>query len=60
MHTTNLRKVGGSVMLAVSPDGADTRTVGVIRCDQPRALDLTARSGKRLEAVRQTQHGGEL
>ena len=36
---------------AVSLDGAATRTVGVIRCDQPRALGLAARNGKRLEAV---------
>ena len=35
----------------VSLDDAGTRTVGVIRCDQPRALDLTARSGRRLESV---------
>ena len=36
---------------AVSLDGAGTRTVGVIRCDQPRTLDLAARNGKRLESV---------
>ncbi len=36
---------------AVSLQGIDTRTTGVIRCDQPRALDLTARKGKRLETV---------
>ncbi len=36
---------------AVSLDDAGTRTVGVIRCDQPRALDLAARNGRRLEAV---------
>ena len=36
---------------AVSLDGADTRTIGVIRCDQPSVLDLAARNGKRLEAV---------
>ncbi len=35
----------------VSLHGAGTRTVGVIRCDQPRVLDLAARKGKRLEAV---------
>lgn len=28
-----------------------TKTVGVVRCDQPRALDLSARHGRRLEAV---------
>ena len=36
---------------AVSLGGTGTRTVGVIRCDQPRTLDLAARNGKRLEAV---------
>ena len=36
---------------AVSLEGAGTRTVGVIRCDQPRALDLEARNGMRLESV---------
>jgi mRNA-degrading endonuclease toxin of MazEF toxin-antitoxin module len=34
---------------AVSLDGCGTRTTGAVRCDQPRALDLRARSGKRLE-----------
>ena len=28
-----------------------TKTTGVIRCDQPRSLDLAARAGHRLEAV---------
>ena len=36
---------------AVSLAEAGTRTVGVIRCDQPRALDLAARNGRRLETV---------
>ena len=36
---------------AVSLDDAGTRTVGVIRCDQPRTLDLAARNGQRLETV---------
>ncbi len=36
---------------AVSLEGAGTRTAGVIRCDQPRALDLPARKGKLLETV---------
>ena len=36
---------------AVSLDDAGTRTTGVIRCDQPRVLDLAARNGQRLEAV---------
>ena len=36
---------------AVTLMGAGTRTTGVVRCDQPRALDLRARGGKKLEAV---------
>ena len=36
---------------AVSLAGAGIRTTGVIRCDQPRALDLRARGGKKLETV---------
>ena len=35
---------------AVSLAGAGTKTTGV-RCDQPRALDLKARGGKKLEGV---------
>jgi mRNA-degrading endonuclease toxin of MazEF toxin-antitoxin module len=34
---------------AVSLTGAGTQTTGVIRCDQPRALDLAARGGRKLE-----------
>jgi len=36
---------------AVSLMGAGTKTTGVIRCDQPRALDLSVRGAKRLETV---------
>jgi mRNA interferase ChpB len=36
---------------AVSLADAGTKTTGIVRCDQPRALDLGARSGKRLETV---------
>ena len=34
---------------AVTLDG--TKTTGIVRCDQPRALDLSARGGKKLESV---------
>ena len=34
---------------AVPLTGADIKTTGVVRCDQPRALDLSARGGKKLE-----------
>ena len=36
---------------AVSLTGMGTQTTGVIRCDQPRALDLQTRMARRLEAV---------
>jgi mRNA interferase ChpB len=36
---------------AVSLIGAGTRTTGVVRCDQPHAIDLRAREGKKLESV---------
>lgn len=36
---------------AVSLDGAGTKTTGVIRCDQPRTIDMGARNGKRLERI---------
>ena len=36
---------------AVSLMGTGTQTVGVVRCDQPRALDLRARGGRKLERV---------
>lgn len=36
---------------AVSLTAAGTRTTGVVRCDQPRALDIGARKGRKLESV---------
>lgn len=36
---------------AVSLMGAGTETTGVVRCDQPRALDIGARRGRKLESV---------
>lgn len=36
---------------AVSLMGAGTETTGVIRCDQPRALDIMARHGRKLETA---------
>jgi mRNA-degrading endonuclease toxin of MazEF toxin-antitoxin module len=46
---------GGSFVrmagFAVPLTGAGTKTTGVVRCDQPRALDLRARGGKKLESV---------
>jgi mRNA-degrading endonuclease toxin of MazEF toxin-antitoxin module len=39
---------------AVTLEGAGTKTTGIIRCDQPRALDLGARGAKKLESVPET------
>ncbi|MBS0545678.1 MAG: type II toxin-antitoxin system PemK/MazF family toxin [Proteobacteria bacterium] len=36
---------------AVALMGAGTATTGVVRCDQPRALDLSSRRGRKLESV---------
>jgi mRNA interferase ChpB len=36
---------------AVSLMGAGTNTLGVVRCDQPRALDLASRNARKLESV---------
>ena len=36
---------------AVSLSGAGTSPTGVIRCDQPRALDIASRHGRKLESV---------
>lgn len=36
---------------AVSLTGCGTKTAGVVRCDQPRALDLASRKARKLESV---------
>ncbi|HUJ50392.1 MAG TPA: type II toxin-antitoxin system PemK/MazF family toxin [Bryobacteraceae bacterium] len=36
---------------AVTLEGAGTKTTGIVRCDKPRALDLGARGGKKVESV---------
>ena len=36
---------------AVPLTGAGTKTTGVVRCDQPRVLDLNARGGSKLETI---------
>jgi mRNA-degrading endonuclease toxin of MazEF toxin-antitoxin module len=41
------RMAGFAVPLA----GAGSKTTGIIRCDQPRALDLAARGGRKLESI---------
>ncbi|MBR4736647.1 MAG: type II toxin-antitoxin system PemK/MazF family toxin [Rhodocyclaceae bacterium] len=44
----NFARVAG---FTVSLMGAGTRTTGVIRCDQPRAMDIASRGGRKLESV---------
>lgn len=39
---------------AVSLMGSGTQTTGVVRCDQPRALDIHARCGRKLESIPQS------
>jgi len=39
---------------SVSLMGCGTKTTGAVRCDQPRALDIGARHGSKLESVPQT------
>jgi mRNA-degrading endonuclease toxin of MazEF toxin-antitoxin module len=36
---------------AVPLTGAGLKTTGIVRCDQPRALDLAARGGRKLESI---------
>lgn len=36
---------------AVSLDSVGTRTKGVVHCDQPRPIDLSARKARKLESV---------
>jgi len=44
----NFARVRG---FTVSLMDVGTRTTGVIRCDQPRALDLEVRGGRRVETA---------
>ena len=39
------RRIGFAVPLS------GTKTTGVVRCDQPRSLDLHARSGRKIESI---------
>ncbi len=43
-----------SVGFAISLMDAGTRTTGVIRCDQPRAIDMNSHKGRKLESVPST------
>jgi mRNA-degrading endonuclease toxin of MazEF toxin-antitoxin module len=44
----NFARIAG---FAVPLTGAGIKTTGIIRCDQPRALDLAARGGRKLESI---------
>lgn len=49
--TTNGGNFACTAGCALSLDGAETKTTGVIRCDQPRTIDMAARHGQRLERL---------
>src|SRR3984893_2103786 len=49
LSITNSRNFARPAGFAVPLTGAGTKTTGVVRCDQPRALDLAARGGRKLE-----------
>ena len=44
----NFARVAG---FAVPLTASGIKTTGIIRCDQPRALDLGARGGRKLESI---------
>ncbi|MDD5229560.1 MAG: type II toxin-antitoxin system PemK/MazF family toxin [Methylococcales bacterium] len=48
---TNSENYARTAGFAVSLMGSGTSTTGVIRCDQPRALDLNSRHARKLESV---------
>jgi mRNA-degrading endonuclease toxin of MazEF toxin-antitoxin module len=48
---TSGRNFARTAGFAVTLEGAGTKTTGIIRCDQPRTLDLGARGGKKVESV---------
>ena len=51
VRITNGGSFARAAGFAVPLTGAGTRTTGVVRCDQPRTLDLAARGGKKLESI---------
>jgi len=48
---TSGRNFARTAGFAVSLDGVGTKTIGVVRCDQPRPLDLVARKARKLESL---------
>lgn len=51
LPVTSVGKFARTAGFAVMLSGAGTKTTGVVRCDQPRVLDLAARKARRLESV---------
>jgi mRNA-degrading endonuclease toxin of MazEF toxin-antitoxin module len=51
---TSGRSFARTAGFAVPLTGMGTKTAGVVRCDQPRALDLGAREGRKLESAPDT------
>jgi len=51
LPVTSGRSFARTAGFAVPLIGTGTKTTGVVRCDQPRALDLVSRGGKKLESV---------
>jgi len=50
---TNGGNIARTAGFAVSLEGAGLRTTGVVRCDQPRALDFGARDCRKVETLPQ-------
>lgn len=50
---TNGGNIARTAGFAVSLMGSGINTTGVIRCDQPRVLDLASRNARKLESVPQ-------
>jgi mRNA interferase ChpB len=48
---TSGENIGRIAGFAVSLTSAGTETTGVVRCDQPRVLDIGSRDGRKLESV---------
>jgi len=44
----NFARTAGFAVLLTE---AGTKTAGVVRCDQPRTIDLAARGGRKLESI---------
>jgi len=49
-----------AIGFAVPLSGTGIKTTGIVRCDQPRVLDIRARGGKRIERAPQAVVGEVL